>query len=61
MFSDEDVVIPELIGELDLLQRFVIYLDRLGIFIFRLPGSPRDFEVREVGEGASVKADEELD
>ena len=36
-------------------------LDRLGIFIFRLPGSPRDFEVREVGEGASVKADEELD
>ena len=32
-----------------------------GIFIFRLPGSPRDFQVREVGEGASVKADEELD
>src|SRR5712691_13359569 len=24
------------------------YLDRLGIFIFRLPGSPRDFRVREV-------------
>ena len=32
-----------------------------GIFIFRLPGSPRAFRVREVGEGASVKADEEVD
>src|SRR5262245_35846494 len=27
MLSDEDVVIPELIGELDLLQRFVVYLE----------------------------------
>jgi hypothetical protein len=36
-------------------------LDRLGIFIFRLPGSPRDFRMREVGEGASVKADEGVD
>ena len=39
----------------------LLYLDRLGIFIFRLPGSPRDFRVREVGEGASVKADEGVD
>jgi len=37
------------------------YLDSLGIFIFRLPGSPRDFRVREVGEGASVKADAGVD
>src|SRR5262245_27487278 len=27
MLGDEDVVIPELIGELDLLQRFVVYLE----------------------------------
>ena len=26
MLGDKDVVIPELIGELDLLQRFVVYL-----------------------------------
>jgi hypothetical protein len=37
------------------------YLDRPGIFIFRLPGSPRDSRVREVGEGASVKTDEGVD
>ena len=27
VLGDEDVVIPELIGELDLLQRFVVYLE----------------------------------
>jgi hypothetical protein len=27
MLSDEDVVIPELIGELDLLQRLVVYME----------------------------------
>jgi hypothetical protein len=36
-------------------------LDRLGIFIFRLPGSPRDSRVREASEGVSVKADEGVD
>jgi len=40
---------------------FLAYLDRLGIFIFRLPGSPRDSRVREASEGASVKADEGVD
>ena len=36
-------------------------LDRLGIFIFRLPGSPRDSRVREASESTSVKADEGVD
>ena len=27
VLGDEDVVVPELVGELDLLQRFVVYLE----------------------------------
>jgi hypothetical protein len=37
------------------------FVHRLGIFIFRLPGNPRNSRVREASEGASVKADEGVD
>ena len=35
-----------------------VYLERIGNFICRIPGSPRGSRMSEVGEGALVKADE---
>jgi hypothetical protein len=34
------------------------YVHRIGKFIFQIPGSPRRVRLKEVVEGASVKADE---